>query len=89
MATPQGTVSLNKQQYVPGEDMFLTVDYADPDSKKIKATIILEDQNGNTAEPVVVESTIYDPVSVTVADSDRIWALVSDDGKRAVYQSKA
>ncbi|MFJ6199325.1 hypothetical protein [Micromonospora sp. NPDC092111] len=89
MAAPTVTASLNASTYSPGDQMTLTVSYADPDNRPVTVTIVVTDSQGNRSAPVTVAAVI-DPLAVTVADdSGRTWSTVSDTGAVAVYRAVA
>lgn len=90
MANPTVTASLNKSSYAPGEQMTLTVSYADSDNDAVQVTIIVTDSSGNSSEPVVVTANVTDPVTLSVTDDGgRTWTKQSDNGSVAVYRAVA
>ncbi|WP_410811277.1 hypothetical protein [Micromonospora sp. 067-2] len=89
MATPTAIAALNASVYTPGDQMLLTVTYADADTKPLTVTIVVTDAQGNSSAPVRV-SAIIDPLALTVTDdSGRTWTRVSDNGAVAVYRAVA
>jgi hypothetical protein len=88
MANPTVTASLDKTTYSPGDQMVLTVNYGDTDSKAVKVTVTVEDAEGNKSAPVVVNAVI-DPLTVAVTDADRTWTKQTDNGATAVYKATA
>lgn len=90
MANPTVSASLNKTSFAPGEQMILTVSYADADNDSLQVTIVVTDASGNASEPVVVTANIADPVTLEVTDdSNRTWTKQSDNGAVAVYRAVA
>ena len=88
MAAPTVSASLNKPAYAVGETMTLTVNYDDPDRQPVTVTVTVTDHSGNTSAPVTVAAVI-DPLTLTVTDADRTWALQSDSGTVAVFTAEA
>ncbi|MFE9205196.1 hypothetical protein [Micromonospora sp. NPDC006431] len=89
MAAPTVTASLNRSTYSPGDQMTLTVTYADPDTRPVTVTIVVTDSQGNSSAPVKATAVI-DPLTVSVTDdSGRTWTKVSDTGSVAVYRAVA
>ena len=89
MATPTVTASLNKPTYQPGEQMTLTVNYSDTDTRSMSVTITVADSQGNTSAPTTVNAVI-DPSTITVNDtSGRVWTKQSDTGSVAVFTATA
>ncbi|MFG1918645.1 hypothetical protein [Micromonospora sp. NPDC048898] len=89
MAAPTATATLTAPVYSPGDQMLLTVTYADADTKPLTVTIVVTDAQGNSSAPVKVTAVI-DPLTLTVTDSSgRIWTRVSDNGAVAVYRAVA
>lgn len=72
--------TLDKTSYAPGDTMTLTVI---SDKRQTSSTIAVV----AGGETVNVTTTVQ--TGVTVTDSARTWTLVSDDGKKSVYTSKA
>lgn len=90
MANPTVSSSLNKAAFAPGEQMLLTVQYADSDNKALTVTVVVTDSTGNSSGPVVVNANINDPVTVAVTDDGgRTWTKQSDNGAVAVYRAVA
>jgi hypothetical protein len=90
MANPTVSAALNKANFAPGEQMILTVSYADADNTGVKVTIVVTDSSGNASEPVVVTANIADPVTLEVRDdSNRVWSKQSDNGAVAVFRAVA
>lgn len=93
MPNPTISATLDKASYAPGEQMTLTVQYADADNWTRVDTIVITgtDQNGNAAV-ATIETTVTseDEVLLTIEDtSGRTWSKFSDDGSTAVYTSTA
>ncbi|WDZ86227.1 hypothetical protein [Micromonospora cathayae] len=89
MAVPTVTASLDATTYAPGDQMLLTVAYADTDSQTLTLTIVVTDDRGNQSAPVIVP-TVIDPLTVAVTDdSGRTWTRVSDTGTVAVFRAVA
>ncbi|MEH1167108.1 hypothetical protein V6V47_17170 [Micromonospora sp. CPCC 205539] len=89
MATPTVTAALNGSVFAPGQQMLLTVTYADADTQVLTLTLVITDARGNKSAPVEAIAVI-DPLTLTVTDdSGRVWARVSDNGAVAVYRSVA
>ncbi|MEV0327085.1 hypothetical protein AB0H63_11670 [Micromonospora echinospora] len=89
MAVPTVTASLDAATYAPGDQMLLTVAYADTDTQPLTVTIAVTDARGNHSTPVTVPIVI-DPLAVAVTDdSGRTWTRVSDSGAVAVFQAAA
>jgi hypothetical protein len=89
MAVPTVTASMDATTYAPGDQMLLTVAYADTDTRPLTVTIVVTDDRGNQSAPVTVP-TVIDPLTVTVTDdSGRTWTRVSDTGAVAVFRAVA
>lgn len=89
MAAPTVTASLNKATYKPGEQMVLTVAYADADTKAVSVSIVVTDSTGAASLPATV-SAVIDPTTITVTDSStRTWTKQSDTGAVATYTATA
>ncbi|SCL16485.1 hypothetical protein [Micromonospora inyonensis] len=89
MAVPTVTASLDAATYAPGDQMLLTVAYADTDTQPLTVTITVTDARGNHSTPVIVP-IVVDPLTVTVHDdSGRSWTRVSDTGAVVVFRAVA
>ncbi|MFG1777035.1 hypothetical protein ACGFIR_21715 [Micromonospora sp. NPDC049051] len=89
MAAPTATASLNASTYSPGDQMVLTVTYADADTRPVTVTVVVTDAQGNSSAPVKV-TAVVDPLTITVTDdSGRTWNRASDNGSVAVYRAVA
>ncbi|SCL37997.1 hypothetical protein GA0074692_4859 [Micromonospora pallida] len=89
MAVPTVTASLDATTYAPGDEMLLTIAYADADTQPLTVTITVTDAQGNHSAPVTVP-VVVDPLAVTVQDdSGRTWTRVSDTGAVAVFRAVA
>lgn len=88
MSVPTGTASLNKSVYAPGEQMTLTVTYADADSRPVNVVVDITDAGGNITH-ITATGAIVDPSAILVSDAERTWTKVSDTGAVAVYRSVA
>lgn len=89
MAVPTVTAALDAPTYSPGDQMLLTVAYADTDTQPLTVTIVVTDALGNSSAPVTVP-TVVDPLTVTVTDdSGRTWTRLSDTGTVAVFRAVA
>ena len=88
MADPTVSASLNKQTYTPGEAMVLTVLFSDPDTKPVTIAVQVSDASGHTIAATTT-GAVLDPLTVTVADPDRTWAVQSNNGATAVYTAVA
>ncbi|KKJ98518.1 hypothetical protein [Micromonospora sp. HK10] len=89
MAAPTVTASLNAATYAPGDQMTLTVSYADPDTRALTVTVVVTDAQGNSSAPVRATAVI-DPLAITVSDdAGRTWTKLSDTGSVAVYRAVA
>jgi hypothetical protein len=89
MATPTLTASLNKATYAPGENMLLTINYADADNQSVSVTIVVTDAAGNSSAPVTANAFIKDAATLTVTETGKVWTKVSDNGAVAVYSRTA
>lgn len=89
MAIPTLTASLNKATYAPGENMLLTINYADADSQAVSVTIVVTDSTGNSSAPVTATAFIKDTATLTVTETGKTWTKVSDNGAVAVYSRVA
>lgn len=93
MANPTINATLDKASYNAGEQMTLTVQYADADNWQRVDTIVItgSDQAGN-AVVATIETTINssDEVLLDIEDSaGRVWTKQSDDGSTATYTATA
>lgn len=88
MANPTVSASLNKATYAPGEQMTLTVNYSDADTKPVSVLVQVTDAAGNKSAPVTV-SAMIDPLTLAVNDTAHTWTKVSDSGAVAVYTATA
>jgi hypothetical protein len=89
MAIPTLTASLNKATYAPGENMLLTINYADADSQSVSVTIVVTDAAGNSSAPVTVAAFIKDTTTLAVTEAGKTWTKISDNGAVAVYSRVA
>src|SRR5688572_30897009 len=79
MADPAVTATLDRATYAPGDTMTLTVDYSVPAESRVAAAVTLDVLGASR------QATVAAPVMrLTVADPDRAWSQVSDDGATAV-----
>lgn len=90
MSNPTVSASLNKSSFAPGEQMILTVSYADADNRPITVTVVVSDNEGNTSDPVKIVANITDTVTISVTDDgNRTWTKQSDSGTVAVFKAVA
>lgn len=89
MANPTVSASFNKSSYAPGEQITLTVNYADADTKVLTVTTTVTDASGATGSTTSVVN-IVDQVAVAVSSSPaKTWTKVSDNGSVAVFTTTA
>ena len=75
------TLSLDKASYTPGQTMTLT---AVSDKRLQSSTIDVQAAGDDAKVTTIVQA------GITVSDSTgRVWTVVSDDGKTAVFTSQA
>ena len=89
MTAPTISASLDKASYAKGDNVTLTVTYADADQETLSITVTVTDASGNTTGSVPV-TAVVDPLTLEVDDpSGRVWTKVSDNGSVAVFKTTA
>lgn len=89
MTAPTCTATLNKTTFQPGEQMVLTVNYADVDTKPISVQVIVTDSTGASSTPVTVNAVI-DPSSIAVTSNPvRTWVAGPNNGSVATFTATA
>jgi hypothetical protein len=89
MANPVVSASLNKAAYAVGEEIVLTVNYSDADTRTVTVTVSVDDSEAGS--PITQALTFkVDPLTVEVTDSEgRTWTKESDNGATAVFKAVA